>query len=242
MADAFIVRRGGGGSGGGGFPQYTYTGESELIDDGNKNWRIKFLTSGTLTFVKLNGAKNGIDVFMVGGGGGGGSGSPYLYSSGFGGGGGYTTTKNFYPAENVAYPIVVGAGGASVAAYTSGNDGGNTTAFDYTCSGGKKGVYDGNSSGRAGDGGSGGGHTAGTDGGDGSGAYSAKGQRSTPGPNGETGTTREFGESTGTLYSNGGKTNGDAADKAANTGNGGDGTTSKGGAGGSGIVIIRNKR
>ena len=50
-------------------PQYTYTGSSTFIDDGNGNWRIKFLTSGTLTFTNLGTGVNGIDVFLVGGGG-----------------------------------------------------------------------------------------------------------------------------------------------------------------------------
>ena len=47
-------------------PLYTYTGTSILIDDGNGNWRIKFLTSGTLRFAKNPGQ---LDVFCVGGGG-----------------------------------------------------------------------------------------------------------------------------------------------------------------------------
>ena len=32
-----------------GLPEFTYTGVSQLFDDGTGNWRIKFLTSGTLT-------------------------------------------------------------------------------------------------------------------------------------------------------------------------------------------------
>ena len=51
------------------FPEFTYTGNYRLLDDGLaedgeiQNWRIKFLTSGTLEFNKLNNAKDGIDVF-----------------------------------------------------------------------------------------------------------------------------------------------------------------------------------
>ncbi len=55
-------------------PNFTYTGNCAVIDDGNNNWRVKFLTSGTLTFHNLINASNGIDVFLVGGGGSGGSG------------------------------------------------------------------------------------------------------------------------------------------------------------------------
>ena len=59
---------GGSAGGGTGMPEYTYTGNASLIDDGGGNWRIKFLTSGTLTFTKLGNAKGGLDVFLVGGG------------------------------------------------------------------------------------------------------------------------------------------------------------------------------
>ena len=55
------------GGGGGGKPSFTYTGQYTEVDDGGGNWRIKFLTSGTL---KLKN-KITVDVFLVGGGGGG---------------------------------------------------------------------------------------------------------------------------------------------------------------------------
>lgn len=75
-----------------------------------------------------------------------------------------------------------------------------------------------------------------------SGCSGGYGQISVPGPNGETGNTREFGESTGDLYSGGG--GGTAASGSAglpgevttatNSGRGGGGV-----AGEDGIVIIR---
>ena len=49
-------------------PKFTYTGNYQFIDDGSGNWRIKFLSSGTLTFTSLGNARKGIDVFLVGGG------------------------------------------------------------------------------------------------------------------------------------------------------------------------------
>ena len=52
-------------------PEFTYTGEYEFIDEGEGSWRIKFKTSGRLTFTNLGSAQNGIDIFLVGGGGGG---------------------------------------------------------------------------------------------------------------------------------------------------------------------------
>lgn len=44
---------------------YTYTGNSVYVDDGNGKWRIKFLSSGTFTPTK----NVKVDIFAVGGGG-----------------------------------------------------------------------------------------------------------------------------------------------------------------------------
>ena len=59
-------------------PKFTYTGTYEYIDDGGGNWRIKFLTSGTLTLKN----KITVDVFLAGGGGGGGGSSASAAGSG----------------------------------------------------------------------------------------------------------------------------------------------------------------
>ena len=243
-------------------PTYTYTGSSTLIDDGSGNWRIKFLTSGTLTFTNLGTASSGIDVFLVGGGGGAG---PH----GGGGGGGYTATyKSITVATSQSYAIVVGAGGAGVKGDNVPGDGGTSSAFSKSAAGGRAGgrlV----SSAYGGAGGSGGGASCaklgladtsgvvggsnGSDGGSTSHWSGGKGQRTT---------TREFGESSGTLYSGGGggycgtggsggggsaatvmNTNGVSG--TTNTGGGGGagkGSNISGGSGGSGIVVIRNHR
>ena len=249
-----------------------YTGNCTILNDGSGNWRIKFTTSGT---VKFNTSMS-VDIFLVGGGGGGGTGC-YYYACGSGGGGGYTLTKKQINLEaNTAYPIVIGAGGKS---YT---DGESSKAFGFTAAGGLHGQSSGAE--KAGDGGSAGGKAAqyspqpgASDGGDDPGG-SAKGQRSKSGPNGETGTTREFGEETGALYAGGGGASGyyhstsgavvpggaggaggggtggkvgETTDDSGrgsngtnNTGGGGGGAwpANWGGTGGSGIVIIRNKR
>lgn len=241
-----------GGVASGGFPEFTYTGTYRLIDDGDKNWRIKFLTSGTLNFSKLGNAADGIDVFCVGGGGGG---HTCFYDGSFyvrygASGGGYTSTsKNISVTKDTNYNIVIGAGGAASSNY-SANNGGNTSAFGVTANGGKTGYYSGSASSnfnpKGGAGGSGGadydGYTGGSDGGNGGGTDGGAGQGTT---------TREFGESTGALYASGGSTGTTAAagggttasspNGAANSGQGG---TSKGSSskGGSGIVIIRNHR
>lgn len=108
-------------------PDFTYTGDFEVVNDSDEpisvspdNWKIRFLTSGTLKFTNLNGAENGIDVFLVGGGGG------NLYNANanvFGGaGGGYTRTeKSVSVDKDITYDITIGAGGA-------GTSGGTTSA------------------------------------------------------------------------------------------------------------------
>ncbi len=235
-------------------PEFTYTGDFEIVNDSDEpitvsqgNWKIRFLTSGTLTFINLNGAEGGIDVFLVGGG----AGGNYSYRGGAGGGSGYTSTMQAVTVRvGVKYDIVIGAGGAG-AKTAGGRAGGVTSAFGSSANGGAtlsdNGVY-------GGDGGSGGG--SGTLNQDKDGAYSKAGVGGTDGANGQgthpgTGqgtTTREFGEPNGTLYATGGK--GAAANNitpdpvSQNTGDGGNGAggSIESTAGGSGIAIIRNTR
>lgn len=228
-------------------PEFTYSGDYKIVNDSDseisnavKNWKIRFLTSGTLTFTALNGAADGIDVFCVGGGG---NGSAH-YNGGSGGAGGYTTTKKGVPVEkNYQYAITIG--GAT----------GKSSAFDVVAKGGESGIYGSEYTVVGGSGGSGGGADAagGSDGSDGGGTswyYGGKGQGTT---------TREFGESGATLYAGGGgggpnaggsggggagaSTWGEAKSGTANTGGGGGGVNEgTNGTGGSGIVIIRNAR
>ena len=213
-------------------PTYTYTGSHQLIDEGNFNWRLRLLTSGTLAFSHLGSAESsGAQVFLVGGGGGAGG-------FGAGGGGGYTRTVTVALATGTGYSIIVGAGRAA-----GGNAGGDSSALGQTVSGGRGGGYN---FAAGGDGGSGGGGRpfgpGGVDGGNGGSGTS--GDARGPGGNGQGSTTREFGSPEGTLYSSGGWGM-DAAhtqDEAANTGNGGDSNGDNGMGGGSGIVVIRNTR
>lgn len=184
-----------------GIPLFTYTGDYEILNDydgkytSEENWRIRFLTSGVLTFTDLRGAADGIDIFLVGGGGGG-AGSYYNCNSG-GGGGGYTTTAKGISVDTYSeYPIKIGNGGSAGSDDDDGGLGGETLAFRYSASGGKGG-YDTNSMDThriGGDGGSGGGGghdgdnggdagSGGSNGSDGSGTYGGKGQGTT---------TREF--------------------------------------------------
>ncbi|MDD3186976.1 MAG: InlB B-repeat-containing protein [Bacilli bacterium] len=230
---------------------FTYTGTYTVIDDGNGNWRIKFLTSGTFT-PKVDFT---IDAFLVGGGGGGCS------QYGGGGGGGYTATHSSIAiTKNTAYTITRGSGGGL------NRTGGTTTAFGYSVSGGKPGV-----TWNGGNGGSGGGgHSNDAVGGNG-GSNGGNGGSSAgnAGGTGQGTTTREFGERTGTLYSGGGagggihlKYNGGSGGSGggahgsvtltyatANTGGGGGGgngydtlSSAYATGGASGIVVIRNHR
>lgn len=255
-------------------PEFTYTGDYEIVNDADEpitisqdNWKIRFLTSGTLTFTNLNGAENGIDVFCVGGGGGGGLGPLGSANGGGGGGGGYTTTEYAKTVSaNIAYDIIVGAGGTgninSEQVNTSGA-GGSSSAFGVTAAGGKgiTGAY------RGGDGGSGGGGGAGLNGGSDGSAGGTSGTAYLGG-SGQGTTTREFGELNGKLYAGGGgggtpynssanagsggagggadgvKKGNAGISAVANTGGGGGGASrdNNGGNGGSGIVIIRNAR
>ena len=212
----------------------TYTGSMTIIDDGSGHWRIKLLTSGTLTF--LSAPDTTVDVFIVGGGGGGGG------DYGSGGGGGYTATAaNFSLAANTGYPIVIGAGGTGGSYGVNGTVGGTSSAFGYSAGGGSYGGSNNTAMGRSqgGNGGSGGGGNpstgvGGTDGGNGTGATPGIGQGST---------TREFATAGATLYATGGRS-AVGAEGAVNTGDGGGGNNyaATGFSGGSGIVVVRDHR
>lgn len=222
-------------------PGFTY------INDGHGDWRIKFLTSGTLTF--QSSISHGIDVFLVGGGAGGVSWVSVMVATA-GGGAGYTKTqKGVAVTRETVYSITIGAGGVKKSASGSGNGsatgnaGGSTSAFGYTANGGgaaKAGYryypetynYNWADGGNGGSGGAAGGNgVGGTNGGNGT---SGDVERPTVGT-GQGTTTREFGENSGTLYATGGGKN---TSTVANSGNGG----KPGDDGSSGIVVIRNHR
>lgn len=240
MGDCIITRRGGG-SGPKGFPDFEYTGQmSPIIDDGKvngkQNWRIKFLTSGTLTFNKEPGS---LDAFLVGGGGGGG------FYDGGGGGGGYTMTNVVQLKANTPYTIEVGAGGnGSASSSETGADGGATSIVDaatgeivVSIGGGKGGDTRPSTSSYypiGGDGGSGGGsggtnsNPAGTGGSDGSDGL-ADGYKPENVGDGQGTTTREFGDADGQLYAGGGGGGAHKTLALGGEGGGGNGSCSNGG-------------
>ena len=206
------------------YENISYTGNASYIDDGDGNYRVKFLSSGTLT------VQEGIlvDVFVVGGGGSGGRGSSYaktIVPGGGGGGGGYTkTAKNIKLLANTEYTVVIGAAcGASSLVDLNG-------LVICEAAGGQNGedahMY-GNYAGKGGSGGSGGAEGIYTTespalpGSDGNNATGSKGGT------GQGTTTREFGEPNGDLYAGGGGAGGATTDYAGRDG-------SAGGAGGGG--------
>ena len=206
-----------GGASGGGIPNYTYTGTSVPFDDGDEDWRIKFLTSGLLTMDRnIN-----TDIFMVGGGASGGQLSSGSSTRALGGGGGgYTRTETLMLQGSHSYWIEIGAGGvvgatAAEAIYaqpggaTEIRDGSQSGTAIYSVSGGDKT----NVTSIGGKGGSGGGaggsgdwNSSGEYGGAGGsdGANGSNDSGSHTGGIGQGTTTREFGELTGDLYAGGG--------------------------------------
>ena len=249
-------------------PIYTFTGQHQLIDDGNGHWRIKFLSSGVLEWLS---GESEIDVFLVGGGGSG--------AFGAGGGSGYTKTqKNIRITKNQKIQVTIGTGGGRVYGNSYGISGGTTTFASYSALGGSPGGPGGD----GGNGGSGGGaynlKYAGYTGG-GAGCNGGNGQDTNgvgdygKGGNGQGSTTREFGEISGPLHAGGGQgacatgsacTNGSGPNGesgynsttdsnyypgkgGAGYGGGGGGAantsgTNYNGAGSNGVVIIRNSR
>ena len=250
-------------------PEFTYSGSYDTVDEGNGNWKIRFLTGGT--FIPKSTCL--VDIFAVGGGGGGRNANSGSYG-GHGGGGGFTAKASGNRlTENTEYVVTIGAGGAVASA------GGSSSFSSLLTAAGAEAI-----SGRGGHGGSGGGPGApyynnaaaikggngGSDGGDGqvpSGTGSGYTSAYLIGA-GQGTTTREFHETTGDLYAGGGGggaggtytggtggaggggrgagSGGPSQAGIEHTGGGGGGGqyggSNAGSAGGSGIVIIRNAR
>lgn len=225
---------------------YTYNGEHEFIDEGNNNWKIKFLTSGLFQITDFGAMTSpNIDIFCVGGGGGGGT-FVDSYGHGGGGGGGYTATVSNESISMDYYRVVIGAGGAG-----GNNTNGGNSYFQYQgisssgapestgpivlASGGKGGT--GTTGGDGGSGGGGGTQTrksntdsnrngiGGNGGSDGTygmgGTLTISGYAWYAGGNGQNTTTREFGETTGDLYAGGGGGGGHNGGGSGGAGGGG---------------------
>jgi len=238
------------GGSGGAVPRFQYTGTYETVLDAG-GWKIKFLSSGTLTvFSNID-----VDIFLVGAGGNGDGKSGWTIVQDHlvltyygGGGGGYTqTVRNKSLTAGNTYEIVVGTGSASsikpeassewgVEKYEAlaGNDGYRRNGGSGGSGGASSGEYMIYDSGKY----YGGMKMlhGGTNGGNGEIMIGTPAQ-------GQGTTTREFGEPSGELYASGGNSyysESEAPAVVPNSGNGGHGGVN--GIGASGIVIIRNAR
>ena len=241
---------------------FTLTGNYEVINDANGNWRVKIKGASGATYgdasIKFNKATT-IDIFAVGGGGGGGTWVGGV-SAGGGGGGAYSQTKLNKAVTATTYPIYIGAGGAggissstsettAIAAKNLGSSGEASTAFTITSNGGVGGGCGSTSTWYyGGTGGSAGGNSGanGTDG-----VYefneSSSGVRYAAGGGGGDAyyggnyIGRGLGGAGG--GGDGGLNYGQGSPGTTNTGSGGGGAhPSNAGSGGSGIVVIRNHR
>lgn len=258
MGACFLYGKTGNGASGKKVPKFTYTGDYKIEDGETENWKVRFLTGGTLVFKSTPPA---IDVFCVGGG----AGGQRNEDSGYdpcrpGGGGGYTkTTKNVAVKKGESYQIVIGAGGAGldyVKGGSYGNNGGATSAFGCTAKGGYA-AYAGLGllpGGNGGSGGGGAGGAGGSNGGNGVGSKTTDAYGNGIPTNcrgqGQGTTTKAFGEADGELFAGGGGGSwNNEPSQPGGAGGGGDawkaGTANTGGgggccaSGGSGIVIIR---
>ena len=187
-------------------PEFSYSGLYELVHDDDTlidtssqsdlqgSWKIRFLTSGDLSFTNMYNSVNSIDVFLVGAGGGGGGATS---GAGGGGGGGYTDThRGVAVSTNTVYPIIIGNGGGLRA------DGGSSSGFGYTANGGAHGAQGANAGGAGGSGGGAGStSTGGAGGSDGSNGSNAGSSGTIAGGAGQGTTTREFGGYTNTVSS-----------------------------------------
>lgn len=183
------------------WPKYDYTGNHTLLKDNAEQglWRIKFLSSGVLTWLNED---TQIDVFLVGGGAPGSYKASYSTGGDFmGGAGGYTkTVKNQNIEKSQRINVKIGAGGVQPNNTNTVVSGG-TSSFDQLSVSGAT-LYNGGSGGGAG---SWDYSTAGNGGSDGSNGGNGNYRGTTVrGGSGQGTTTREFGEPGGDLYSGGG--------------------------------------
>ena len=124
----------------GSFSQYDYsfTGDSEFIDEGGGNWHVNFTSNGTLTLNKALVA----DLYLLGGGQSGGardqwsSGSTTFVAGGKGGQGGFISMPTGVVLLPGSYTVTIGNGGSMGDLRT----GGTTVLGSYSAPGGGSGA------------------------------------------------------------------------------------------------------
>ena len=242
QVDGIFVQGGGGPV----FPEFTYTGDYHIVNEGTPDWKIYFTSSGTFTPV----SNIAVQAQLIGGGSGGNSGNSII-SPRKGGGGGNAVINEFILEAGKNYQLIIGSGGKGAnAGGPSGSAGGNTSGFGITANGGSPatpvnvfefgdtlGVRQ---SGTGGDGGAGAGGSDGQNAGDidpniGGGKGGVKGS---PGGNGN------FGSVGGNNFMGGSGGGGGGGGYGGGGGGGGlySGGGASGGAGAPGVIIMRNTR
>ena len=110
QVDGIFVQQGGGGPV---IPDFTYTGEYQLVNETEGNWRLYLITSGTFT-PNVNML---VDICLFGGGQGGENGTSARDGIGTGGIAGQpgesNTQKNVVLQAGNSYSVEIGSGGAS---------------------------------------------------------------------------------------------------------------------------------
>lgn len=247
-------------------PNYTYSGGHQLVDDGNGNWRLKLTSSGTLRFTNLGTGKDGVDVFLVGGGGGGSSGgggggytntvkgktlaknTDYWIDVGAGGARSSSTSASGSNGGNggasAFNAIGLSANGGNTGDYGSGGAGGSGGGALYKAGASDGGTAASSSTGVGGTGGAGQGRTTREFAESGGTLYAGGGGGGAGSSTIASGAGGAGGGGEGGNQSSGGLHKGDGYAGTDGLGGGGGGRWSGyySGKGGSGIVIIRNKR
>ena len=235
QVDGIFVQQGGGGPV---VPDFTYTGDYRIVNEGTPDWKIYFTSSGIFTPA----SNIAVQVQAIGGGSGGAGGS---YTRNGGGGGQTSSVVEELLEGGVEYEIIIGSGGAGGNTTENGNSGGNTEAFGLVAFGGicnyPVNVFEFNESsgirqsGEGGDGGSGG-------------QKGSNGQNAgdiNPDIGGGIGGVINQNGGDGNFGSKGGQSiggGGGGGGGGYGGGGGGGGYNSPGGAGAPGVIIMRNTR
>lgn len=242
QVDGIFVQQGGGGPV---IPDFSYTGEYQLVNEDGGNWRLYLITSGTFT----PNVDMLVDMCLFGGGQAGRKGTTANVSS-LGGRPGETSTQHGVVLQKgISYVVTIGAGGSLNAAI------GGDTSFNnlYTVNGGSFDYNPGSAQPEFGDSNITQGGLGGNGGAPGGKGYNGESCGSTafpePGGNGaaieSSGTSGSRGAEGGSSNTNGtGGGGGGGGGFGAGGGAGGSGysTTGNGGAGAPGVVILRNAR
>lgn len=257
QVDGIFVQGGGGPV----VPDFTYTGEYQLLNEDGGNWKLYLITSGTFN----SNVDMLVDICLIGGGQAG-QRSNYVTPGTCGNPGSLLTNKNIVIQAGMQYQVNIGSGGGITTAIGSfGLAGGNTEGFGLTALGGQRTSYiatepehefgDTNEPTQAAPGGNGGQARSGGNGlpgSDGASAGNAQypepggagGPKTSPGSAGSRGA--QGGDSNNANPSNGGGGGGGGGFGAS--GGGGAGTYASslasfaGGEGAPGVAIIRNAR